>query len=72
MIYGFAYKCIQPSPTGAVDYTDSISEEGLDSPNESPKCDIKPHESEAPALEIKNVIYVFTNHIYLIYMYKRI
>ena len=37
---------------GAVEYTDCISTEGEDSPNECPVCDIKPYEGKAPAFEI--------------------
>ena len=38
--------------TGAVEYTDCISPEELDFPNECPENDIKQSDGEAPVLEL--------------------
>ena len=40
---------------GAVVYTDCISAEGWDIPNECPKYDNKPSDGEAPALKLREI-----------------
>ena len=67
MLFSFFAKKLMAQLVGAVEYTDCISAEGSDSPNEYPGYDTKPSDVEAPLMLEGNAEYLFYCHCSQVY-----